>query len=55
MSPLTLSELKERLQRLDIDALLDILRVTPEEAIEAFSWKIEERHEELERLIDDFE
>lgn len=55
MSPLALHELKEKLQRLDVDCLLELLKVTPEELVEAMSWKIEDNLELLEKEIDNYE
>ena len=53
MSQLTLVELKERLhQQLDPDVIVDLLQITSEELVEAFSDKIEEIHDKLERAIE---
>lgn len=55
MSPLTLYELKAKLERLDGIALLELLGVTSEDLVEAFTLRIEERIEQLEKEIDDYE
>lgn len=55
MSPLALHELIDKLKRLDVDALVEILRLSSDEIVEAFSWKVEESIESLEKLIDDYE
>lgn len=55
MSPLTLFDLKERLSRLDPEALLEVLRVTPEVLVEYLEDYIEEHFERLEKEIDDYE
>ena len=49
---LTLEELKERLvAEYDVDTLIEILGVSPEEIVEAFEDKIKAKYEELEEEV----
>jgi hypothetical protein len=53
---LLLSELKARLaQEFDPDTILEILKITSEELVEAFSDRIEEQYEELIGEVDEEE
>jgi hypothetical protein len=55
MSPLTLSELKDKLSRLDPEALVELLRVTSEQLVTYLEDYIEENIEQLVKEIDDYE
>ena len=53
---LTLEEVKELLaKRLDEVTLLEVLEISSEDLVEAFSDKIEEKMELLERELEDWE
>ena len=55
MSPLTLQELKEKLIRLNVEELLEILQIDAEMIVEHFDYLVEEHIERLEKEIDDYE
>ncbi len=55
MNPLTLEEVKERLKTLDEISLLELLRLTSEEIVEAFSYEIETDLERLEKEVNEYE
>jgi len=55
MSPLTLEELKEKLKRMDEVSLLELLNLTSEEIVEAFSYEIETDIERLEKEVNEYE
>lgn len=47
---MTIAELQEWLiDHYDINDIVEILQISPEEVVEAFSYKIEECYEQLER------
>ncbi|CAB4147927.1 hypothetical protein UFOVP507_57 [uncultured Caudovirales phage] len=52
MFPLTLVELKERLTSLDEVVLLELLNISSEELVKAFSDEIEENFESLLDSVD---
>jgi hypothetical protein len=53
---LTLVELKEKLvEQVDEITLIEILNLTTEDIVEAFSDKIEEQYEKLQKEYDDTE
>lgn len=55
MIPMTLEELKEKLKRMDEIALLELLKLSSEEIVEAFSYEIETDLERLEKEMDEYE
>jgi hypothetical protein len=55
VNPLTLEEVKERLKTLDEISLLELLRLTSEEIVEAFSYEIETDLERLEKEVNEYE
>lgn len=55
MPPLTLRELQEKLARLDVVELLELLNISSEDIVEAFVLRIEDTLETLEKSIDNYE
>lgn len=55
MNHLTLKEVMERLQGLDEMALVELLRLDAEQIVQAFEYLIEERLEELERIVNEYD
>ena len=51
---LLLTEIMERLKRLDEVTLLEVLEINSEELVERFTDKIEERADELESELEEF-
>lgn len=55
MNPLTFVELKEKLKRMDELSLIELLRLSSEDIVEAFSYDIETQIERLEKEADEYE
>lgn len=54
MTPLTLEEVKEKLKMLDELTLLEVLRLTSDQIVEAFTYEIETELERLEKEVNDY-
>jgi len=54
VTPLTLEEVKEKLKMLDELTLLEVLRLTSDQIVEAFTYEIETELERLEKEVNDY-
>lgn len=55
MIPLTLEEIKEKLKRMDEVSLLEVLNLSSEEIVNAFSYDIETQIERLAKEVNEYE